>query len=75
MAYIRYFDPRYGDLYEVYTDDVTGKFESALRSVGGELGGEKIYYTLLSELPPSHRHSIEQLIWQRAHPQSSSQES
>jgi hypothetical protein len=72
MAYIRYFDPRFGDLYEVYTDDITGEFESALRSVGGAVAGEKIYYTLLSELPPSTRHQIEHLIWQHSHPPSSS---
>ena len=75
MAYLRYFDSRYGDLYEVYTDDVTGQFESALRSVGGAIGSEKIYYNLLSELPPHHRNQIEHLIWQQMHQPSSSHES
>lgn len=74
MAYIQFFDTRYGDLYEVYTDDVTGEFESALRSVGGAIGSEKIFYHLLSELPPSTRNQIEQIIWQRTHPRSSSHE-
>lgn len=68
MAYIRYYDPRYGDLYEVYTDELTGEFESTLRSVGGQLGGEKIFYETLSDLPPHHRNQIEHLIWQQMNP-------
>lgn len=72
MAYLRYFDSRYGDLYEVYTKDGTGEFESALRSIGGQLGGEKIFYETLSDLPPHHRYQIEHLIWQQTHPPSSS---
>ncbi len=73
MAYLRYFDSRYGDLYEVYTTDGTGVFECALRSIGGDTG-EKIYYTRLSELPPLHRSQIENLIWNHQHQQSSSHE-
>jgi hypothetical protein len=68
MAYLRYFDNRYGDLYEVYTDDVTGQFAGALRSIGGDIAGEKIHYSLLSDLPPHHRNHIEQLIWKHSHP-------
>jgi hypothetical protein len=75
MAYIQYFDPRFGDYYEIYTDDITEKFESAMRSVGGAISGEKIYYSLLSELPPHARHDIEHIIWKRSHPVSSSHES
>jgi hypothetical protein len=75
MAYIQYFDDRYGDLYEVYTDDVTGEFEAALRSVGGEVNGEKIHYMNLSDIPPYPQNQIEHIIWKRQHPQSSSQKS
>jgi hypothetical protein len=75
MAYIQHFDPRFGDYYEIYTDDITGEFESALRSVGGIIGSEKLYYSLLSDLPPQARHDIEHIIWKRSHPQLSSRES
>lgn len=72
MAYIQYFDPRFGDYYEIYTDEITGVFESALRSVGGVLGGEKIHYTSMSDLPPAVKHQLEHIIWRRSHPQPSS---
>lgn len=75
MAYMRFFDSRYGDLYEVYTSDHNGRFECALRSIGGNVASEKIYYANLSDLPPHHRNQIEQLIWQHLHPSSSSPES
>lgn len=70
MAYLRYYDPRYGDLYEVFFDDNTGEFEYAARSAGGIVGNDPIYYANLSDLPPSHRDQIEHLIWIRLHPRS-----
>ena len=75
MAYQRYYDPRYGDLYEVYFDDNTGAFEGAFRSAGGIVGNDPIHYESLSELPPFHRDKIEQLIWTHLHPPSSSPKS
>jgi hypothetical protein len=67
MAYLRYFDQRYGDLYEVYFDDETGAFESATRSTGN-IGNDIIYYDSLGELPTIQREQIEHLIWQKLHP-------
>lgn len=75
MAYLRYYDPRYGDLYEIYFNDNTGEFEGAFRSAGGIVGNDPIYYATLSELPPFHRDKVEHLIWTRLHPQSNSQKS
>lgn len=75
MAYLRYYDTRYGDLYEVYFNDNNGKFEGAVRSAGGIVGNDPIYYTTLSDLPPIHRDQIEHLIWIRRHPPSNSQRS
>lgn len=71
MAYFKFFDKRFGDLYEIYTDDVTGDFEAAVRSVG-EVGRDPIYYDRLSDIPPSHRNQIESMIW--ANRQSNSQQ-
>lgn len=70
MAYLRYYDGRFGDLYEVYFDDATGKFEGAVRSASGIVGNDPIYYSTISDVPPSHRDQIEHLIWKRQHPQS-----
>ena len=67
MAYLRYFDDRYGDHYEVYFDSTTGEFQGATRSIG-EIGRDPIYYDLLSELPPFHRNQIEHQIWLKLHP-------
>jgi hypothetical protein len=75
MAYLRYYDDRFGDMYEVYYSSADGEFEGAARHVGGEVGKETIYYDLLSEVPPYHRNRIEHKIWQRLHPPSKSQES
>lgn len=75
MAYLRYYDSRYSDLYEVYFNDNTGAFEGAVRSAGGVIGSDPIYYTLLSELPPLHRDQIEHHIWKHLHPRSNSHES
>jgi hypothetical protein len=73
-AYIKYFDNRYGDLYEVYFNEETGEFEGAVRSIG-VVGLDPVYYEYLSELPPYHRNQIEHLIWKRLHPPSKPQES
>jgi hypothetical protein len=66
MPYLKYYDNRFGDLYEVYfTDD--GEFEAAVRSVG-EVGRDSIYYDRLIDIPPFHRNQIENRIWQTLHP-------
>ena len=67
MAYLKYFDDRFGDLYEVYFDEETGKFQGAMRSVG-EVGREAITYETLAEIPPYHRNQIEHHIWTKLHP-------
>lgn len=59
--YLRYYDERFGDTYEIYVDPTTGEFESAARSVEG-IGRDPIYYDKLSELPPVARNAIENLI-------------
>lgn len=64
--YLKYYDNRFGDMYEVYFTD-EGEFEGAVRSIG-ELGRESIYYDVLSEIPPFHRNQIENLIWNKLHP-------
>ena len=74
MAYIRFYDKRYGDLYEVYLDDDTGEFESAMRSTG-DIGRDPVYYASLSELPVIQREQIEYLIWRKLHPNSKSHQS
>lgn len=66
MAYLKYYDTRFGDLYEVYFDGETGEFEMAVRSVG-EVGRDAIYYDRLSEIPPFHRNQIEHRIWSNLH--------
>lgn len=59
--YLRYYDERYGDLYEIYVDPLTGDFQAASRSVEG-VGRDPIYYDKLCELPPAARNEIENLI-------------
>lgn len=61
--YLRYYDPRYGDTYEIYVDQ-TGKFHSACRSVEA-LGRDSIFYDTLEEIPPFHRAAIELMINER----------
>ena len=72
MAYLKYYDNRFGDMYEIYFDDVTGEFEGAMRSVG-EIGRESIYYDTLNEIPPFHRNQIEDRIWKMLRPSNSQQ--
>jgi hypothetical protein len=67
--YLKYYDNRFGDFYEVYLDD-EGEFEMAVRSVG-EIGRDTIYYDRLCDIPPSHRNQIEHAIWMKLHPTSS----
>lgn len=62
-TYFRYYDPRYGDTYEVYLDH-DGNFQTAARSVEA-IGRDVIYYDSLSDIPPLHRNTIEQLILER----------
>lgn len=73
MAYLKYYDNRFGDMYEVYFDPETGEFEGAMRSIG-ELGRESIYYDTLNEIPPFHRNQIENQIWNKLHPPLRSQQ-
>lgn len=62
MSYHRYYDKRFGDLYEIYTDDTTGEFESARRSMETP-GVDSIYYDRITEIPQPQRHAIENLLW------------
>jgi hypothetical protein len=59
-GYLRYYDSRYGDMYEIYLN-VDGSFLSAARSVEA-LGRNPIYYDKLADIPPFHRNAIETLI-------------
>jgi hypothetical protein len=61
--YLRYYDERYGDLYEIYLTP-NGSFLSAARSVEA-IGREPIYYDKLNDIPQFHRHTIETLIEER----------
>jgi hypothetical protein len=70
--FIKYYDNRFGDFYEIYANDETGEFEMAVRSVG-EVGRDSIYYDRLSDIPPYHRNQIEHIIWQKLHPSSNDQ--
>ncbi len=63
-TYLRYYDPRYGDVYEVYLSAEDGSFESACRSVD-TLGRDPIYYDALEDIPVVQRNAIEQLIHER----------
>lgn len=62
-TYFRYYDPRYGDTYEIYLDN-DGNFQTAARSVE-VIGRDVIYYDSLADIPPLHRNAIEQLIFER----------
>lgn len=59
-TYFRYYDPRYGDTYEVYTDH-DGDFLSTCRSVEA-IGRDPIYYDHIEDIPPLHRNAIENEI-------------
>lgn len=62
-TYFQYFDPRYGDVYEVYVDH-DGNFHSARRSTG-PIGRDPLYYDNLLDIPPYHRNEIIGLISER----------
>lgn len=67
--YLRHYDERFGDLYEIYVDDTTGDFSGALRSLDG-VGRNTIHYERLKDIPSVQRNAIENLIhdsWQRKH--------
>lgn len=64
MSYYRYIDNRFGDIYEVYTNDETGDFQSATRSVE-TIGRDPIYYDHLTEIPQPQRNAIENLLWKK----------
>jgi hypothetical protein len=63
-TYLRYYDERFGDVYEIYLNKFTGEFESACRSVEA-LGRDPIYYYDFDEIPVAHRGPIEQMIVER----------
>jgi hypothetical protein len=65
--YLRHYDERFGDLYEVYASDDTGEFQGALRSLD-DIGRNTIYYDRLVDIPPVARNAIEHLVsesWQK----------
>ncbi len=65
--YLRHYDNRFGDTYEIYVNDQTGEFEGALRSMEG-IGRSTIHYENLKEIPPVQRNAIEhmiQLAWEQ----------
>lgn len=59
-TYLRYYDPRFGDVYDIYLN-ADGSFHSARRSVE-RIGADPIYYDTVEEIPPAHRTHIEDLI-------------
>jgi len=59
--YLRHYDNRFGDTYEIYINDQSGNFEGALRSLEG-IGRSSIFYDNMSEIPPVQRNAIEHLI-------------
>lgn len=67
MSYHRYTDQRFGDIYEVYTDDESGEFQSAVRSFD-RIGHDSIYYDRLVEIPQPQRNAIENLLWKKQSP-------
>jgi hypothetical protein len=62
-TYFRYYDDRFGDIYEINTDS-DGNFVSAQRSVEA-IGRDTIYYDDLKDIPPLHRNAIEHMIAER----------
>lgn len=58
-----YNDFRYGDRYEVELDD-SGDFAFA-RRYPDNIGAHPVTYERLTDIPPFHRHEIEQRIWQK----------
>ena len=67
MSYHRYTDNRFGDIYEIYTDDETGEFQSAVRSVD-TIGLDPIYYDHINQIPQPQRNAIENLLWKKQSP-------
>lgn len=63
-TYFRYYDTRYGDVYEIYLDSSDMSFVSACRSVEA-LGRDPIYYDALEDIPQNARHAIEEMIEKR----------
>lgn len=62
-TYLRYYDERFGDVYEVYlTND--GEFLSAMRSVE-QFGRGAIYYDSIDAIPVHIRATLEHLIDER----------
>lgn len=62
-TYIRYYDERFGDVYEIYTDH-DGNFLTASRSLES-FGRNPIYYDDIEEIPVWHRQAIEKLLEER----------
>ncbi len=61
-GYLRYYDPRYGDTYEIYLDR-EGNFISAARHIGA-IGQDPIFYDHVSDVPTVHQAGIRDLIRQ-----------
>lgn len=61
--YIRYYDPRFGDIYEIFVDH-DGEFVSARRSME-TLGQDCLYYDDIEHIPSAHRNDIEACIAER----------
>lgn len=62
-TYFRYYDERFGDVYEVYLN-YDGSFDSACRTVE-VFGRDPIYYNDLDEIPAVARAAIENVISER----------
>lgn len=63
LPFFTFVDDRTGDTYNVnLTDD--GEFQSAVRYID-RVGGDKVDYWAMGELPPQHRAEIEYRIARR----------
>lgn len=61
--YIRYYDERFGDVYEIFVNH-DGDFLTASRSLEA-FGRNPIYYDDIDEIPAIHRVAIEHLLAER----------
>ena len=59
-TYLRYYDVRFGDVFEIYVDH-DGEFITAKRSVAA-LNNDPIYYDSLGQIPMTHRQAIVDLL-------------
>ena len=61
--YLRYYDERFGDVYEIYTDHDCN-FITACRSLEA-FGRNSIYYDDIEQIPLHVKAKIEQLLVER----------